>query len=231
MDDVLSQMVAACRAFVGGSGEAGETLKTIAELGTAALAADMAGLTLNDANGGPKTVAYTDGMVPEIDQAQYDADRGPCLDASRDGNVNRVDGSEQDWARWPEFLSAAASYGMHSTLSIPIIVSNRPIGALNFYSQHPAYFDDAMVSMADAFAAQTAVVAAYCDKADLAEQLRAAMENRATIEQAKGIIMATMGCDADAAFDILRQQSQNENRKLRDLAAELVARQQRSTHS
>ena len=51
------------------------------------------------------------------------------------------------------------------------------------------------------------------------------MQSRSEIEQAKGIIMAAMGCDADAAFDTLVRQSQHENRKLRDIAAEIVARQ------
>ena len=35
-----------------------------------------------------------------------------------------------------------------------------------------------------------------------------AMESRAVIEQAKGVIMATAGVDPDEAFDLLRQQSQ-----------------------
>ena len=54
------------------------------------------------------------------------------------------------------------------------------------------------------------------------EELRAALESRATIEQAKGIVMATMHCTPDEAFDLLRQQSQHENRKLRDIARDLV---------
>ena len=57
--------------------------------------------------------------------------------------------------------------------------------------------------------------------------LRTALESRDAIEQAKGIIMATSGCDPDTAFDMLRQQSQHENRKLRDVAVELVAQQAR----
>jgi AmiR/NasT family two-component response regulator len=55
------------------------------------------------------------------------------------------------------------------------------------------------------------------------EGLRAAMHSRAVIEQAKGIIMGATGCDAEAAFDLLRQQSQHLNRKLRDVAEEVVA--------
>jgi AmiR/NasT family two-component response regulator len=52
--------------------------------------------------------------------------------------------------------------------------------------------------------------------------LREAMESRATIEQAKGIIMGSTGCDPDAAFTVLIEQSQHQNRKLREVAEELV---------
>jgi AmiR/NasT family two-component response regulator len=52
--------------------------------------------------------------------------------------------------------------------------------------------------------------------------LRRAMESRAVIEQAKGVLIGTLGCDADKAFDILVDQSKHENRKLRDIAEELV---------
>ena len=52
--------------------------------------------------------------------------------------------------------------------------------------------------------------------------LRRAMESRAVIEQAKGIIIAATGCDPDQAFDVLVRQSQHENRKVAEIAAELV---------
>ncbi|HUR49003.1 MAG TPA: ANTAR domain-containing protein, partial [Acidimicrobiales bacterium] len=57
------------------------------------------------------------------------------------------------------------------------------------------------------------------------EHLNLALQSRATIEQAKGIIMATMRCSPDRAFEVLRQQSQALNEKLRDIAAEIVDRQ------
>ncbi len=54
--------------------------------------------------------------------------------------------------------------------------------------------------------------------------LRRALMTRAVIEQAKGVLMATSGCSADEAFELLRRQSQHENRKLREIASELVER-------
>jgi AmiR/NasT family two-component response regulator len=63
----------------------------------------------------------------------------------------------------------------------------------------------------------------YEGQAHVAEQLQAAMKSRAVIEQAKGIVMAQRGCDAEAAFDVLVQLSQASNRKLRDIAEVMVA--------
>jgi AmiR/NasT family two-component response regulator len=57
------------------------------------------------------------------------------------------------------------------------------------------------------------------------ESLQRAMEHRAVIEQAKGVIMSSMGCGPDAAFAVLVAQSQSENRKLRDIAAEIASAQ------
>jgi AmiR/NasT family two-component response regulator len=53
--------------------------------------------------------------------------------------------------------------------------------------------------------------------------LRVALASRAVIEQAKGIIMGAMNCDASTAFQVLVRQSQHENRKLHDVAESLVA--------
>ena len=76
------------------------------------------------------------------------------------------------------------------------------------------------------FASQAAFLLAnaqaYWDARTLSENLEQAMLSRATIEQAKGIIMSSTGCDADEAFQMLIRQSQEQNIKLRDLADELV---------
>jgi ANTAR domain len=61
--------------------------------------------------------------------------------------------------------------------------------------------------------------------------LSAAIESRDIIGQAKGVIMVSVGCSADEAFRLLRAQSQHENRKLVDIAAEIAARAQRKDTS
>ena len=115
-----------------------------------------------------------------------------------------------------------------STASFPIVIDDARQGALNVYSKAESAFGSQEIVTGRQFAAQAGVVITYArsywDARQLTLQLRAAMENRAEIEQAKGIIIGSMGCTADEAFDILVKQSQHENRKLRDVAIELVHR-------
>jgi AmiR/NasT family two-component response regulator len=49
-----------------------------------------------------------------------------------------------------------------------------------------------------------------------------ALESRGTIDQAKGILMAREGITADQAFDVLCRASQRSNRKVHDIAEEIV---------
>ena len=111
-------------------------------------------------------------------------------------------------------------------MSAPVI-ARETLGALNVYGRRAAQFDARSEGILDAFAAQAAVAGALEEARVHAQQLEAAMASRSVIEQAKGIVMAATGCDADTAFASLIQRSQHENRKLRDIAAELVARQGR----
>ena len=59
-------------------------------------------------------------------------------------------------------------------------------------------------------------------------QLRAAMHSRPVIDQAKGILIARHSCTADEAFVMLSEASQRANRKLRDIAVDVVASEQRT---
>ena len=120
--------------------------------------------------------------------------------------------------------------GAGSSLSIGLPIEDQVIGALNVYAEKVYAFDDDAIVLAQTFAGYAAVALAnahlYDTTATLAQQMQAAMESRAVIEQAKGIIMGERRCTADEAFAILTKVSQDSNRKLRDVAAALVARAQ-----
>jgi GAF domain-containing protein len=178
-----------------------------------------------------RTQAFTDPTCPEIDQAQYESGHGPCLEAFRQGSAIVVESLAGD-DRWPEFAAAAMAHGVRSTLSMPMLAGARPVGAMNFYAGVDRAFGAAEEEVGRLFAAQAAVVLvnaeAYWDARLKSEHLERALAGREVIDLAKGIIMNTTHCGPDQAFETLVKQSQGENRKLRDVAADIVARAQRS---
>jgi GAF domain-containing protein len=177
--------------------------------------------------GRPRTAVFTDDTALQIDAAQYETGIGPCLDAFRYRQVYRIDDMEKD-DQWPPFSEAAAARGIQSSLSLPLLARHDGVGALNLYSRSRAAFSDDDVEIGQQFASQAAIVLAnahaYWDARQLGEDMAAAMKSRAIIEQAKGILMSAQRCSADEAFEILVRASQRENRKLREIAAEIVAR-------
>jgi GAF domain-containing protein len=212
-----------------------DTLTRVAELTVGAIpAAAFVGIALLDDAERVTTAIFTDEQAPQIDQAQYDERRGPCLDAWREQRIVRIDDvAVEGPAAYPAFSQACLDHGIHSTLSLPLSVDTTTHGAMNLYSRGHAAFGAEQLATASLFAAQAAVVLAnassYWAARARSEQLEEALTNRAEIEQAKGIIMSTMRCTADEAFDVLVKQSQRENRKLREVAREIVQNTVRKT--
>jgi GAF domain-containing protein len=184
---------------------------------------DMAGVTLVRGET-PTTAVFTEPEAPEIDRAQYETGRGPCVAAYRTGEILRIDDTLTD-DRWPEFAASAAAHGVRSTLSLPLNNDDSILGALNLYSRQTSAFDgnEQIVSVFVAHAATSLANShAYWAAQTLSEQLQEALESRAVIEQAKGVLIAEHRVDPDDAFQMLKIRSQHENRKLRDVATGVV---------
>ena len=175
--------------------------------------------------GKPSTVAQTGALALELDERQYDRGYGPCLD-SIDGGEPLIVSDMQVEPRWPDWAKSAAALGAGSSMSIPVPLQREVSAALNIYSLDRDAFDDAAVELVSTFAAYAGVALAnmhlYTAQGQVAEQLQQAMQSRAVIEQAKGILMGQRRCSAQEAFDLLVRLSQSTNRKLRDVAQALV---------
>lgn len=205
-----------------------ETMHRVASLSMRALPQfSHVGVTLM-ADDRPSTVVFSDEDVLEIDQAQYRSGSGPCLDAFRFGKPFVVD-STLEPGDWQEFRHAAADHGVLSSLSLPLRAptQDQAVGALNLYARTERAVGPEDVELGLTFAGHAAYLLlnaeAYWEARTLSENLAKALESHATIDQAKGIIMATAGCTADEAMHLLIQQSQHQNIKLREVAAEIVA--------
>lgn len=176
-------------------------------------------------NGRVFTSNATAALAVRADQAQYDND-GPCVLAIRSAQQHlvRVPG---DTGQWPEFTSVLIDAGLRSVLSTPLRTAEEAIGALNLYSSSPEGFDSGEQRLATEFAHHASILlgnaVAFMTTNALADNLREALTSRETIGIATGLLMTQPPRSRQAAFDVLRRVSQRENRKLRDIAAELVA--------
>ena len=186
-----------------------------------------ASVTVLDDKEQPSTIAATDEKTYELDRRQYLLRDGPCMDAARRQRVSRwnLHDAEQ---RWPEFTSLAQEMGLRSYLSAGLGLAGRRLGALNLSSRDPDGFsqlDEDLISLFTVPAAAAIVaVGRYIEARDLAAQFEQALQSRAVINRAIGIIMAESRCDAEQAFATLSRASNNRNMKLRDLATEIVTR-------
>jgi GAF domain-containing protein len=171
------------------------------------------------------TVAFTGSLALELDETQYQEGYGPCLEvAQSSGTVTVPDMAAE--TRWPVFAREALAVGVRCSLSVALPLQEALVGALNVYATEPAVFDQDAIEVARTFAGYAAVAIAnarlYQATATLAEDMRRAMETRAVIEQAKGILIAQQHCTPEQAFELLTRLSQTTHRKLRDCAADLV---------
>lgn len=171
------------------------------------------------------TAAASDPEIAPINDEQFALDNGPCLHAARTGRVVMADCTDTD-ERWPEFGTAARAVGVQTMLCAPVHADGTAIGSLTLFSRTADLLDartaQALELVADAVGD---ALDRYRHRRTLESTiagLRDAMDHRAPIEQAKGILMALHSIDADAAFAALSAESQRTNRKLRTVATEFV---------
>ena len=208
-----------------GSRPLDETLTRVAVLAARTVpGADGAGLTLLERAGPDIRVAGED-LFRVVEEVQYRWGEGPCPLAVVT-RATQVCGSLGVDPRWPRFGPGAARLGVHSALSLPLLVDERVLGALNMYGRARHAFDERSVHAGETFCAPAAVTVAvarvFQGGYHLARRLEDALRGRAAIDQAIGILMARHGCRPWDAFDHLRATSEATGTDVTDVARRLV---------
>jgi hypothetical protein len=171
------------------------------------------------------SVASTHPDLAELAELQLKARTGPLAEAiERGAAVSCPD--TLDEARWPEFTEAALQRGVRCTVHL---VRELPRGVLvlSLFGVRPRVLDAESAPMADMLAAFGGAMltnaTAYNQAQRTASQLKDAVVARPVVDQAKGILMHALGCDADEALKRLRQESQRRHVKVTEVASEVVA--------
>ena len=169
-------------------------------------------------------VSIMQGVAPygSLEQFQYVHGAGPLWQAMQERRTVAV-GARQA-SGWPAYAGEVTELGIRSSLVVPLVAGDDVLGALNLYSTDVDELDDVRVFgelVADLAATAMSCMSRHSQQVTLSEELRRALDSRAVIEQAKGVLM-TRGADADEAFATLRRISQDRNIKLREVATVVV---------
>ncbi|CND82570.1 transcriptional regulator containing GAF%2C AAA-type ATPase%2C and DNA binding domains [Mycobacterium tuberculosis] len=165
--------------------------------------------------------------LAEVTDRQLSRGHGPVFDVVRARRVLASDDILGE-TRWPESMSDMLRRGVRCFTTTPHV--NPPVlVTLTLYGVTPKSLGHDRHALASLLIAQgTAAVSnsqQYDDVHRTAVQLQEAVEARAIVDQAKGILMHALGCDADEAFTEMRRISQTRHVKLTALAQRIVGHQ------
>lgn len=151
---------------------------------------------------------------------------GPIVEAVTFAEPRRLDDVAND-QRWPAFGTQFVNAGYRSCLCLPLATDGDESAVLTLLSRDPGQFGESAFDVVLLLTLHAGVAfenaSLYHDSRELVVQLRTALRTRSLVGQAQGLLMREFDYDAERAFDVLKRTSQNKNRKLRDLASELVA--------
>lgn len=164
--------------------------------------------------------------VARVERLQDRFDEGPCKLAATTGSPVVVDDLRRQCDRWPRFAPPAIERGLLAVLGIPMHIDGTTLGALNIYDDRARAWSDEELDTARLLADMATATIVMTDQLRstelLASQLQHALDSRVVIEQAKGIVARARDVDVAVAFELLRRRARSTNRKLHDLATDIV---------
>ena len=183
------------------------------------------GIMLVDANGELRAMASSSEVMRIVELFELQSQEGPCLDCYRSGEpVDELLATAT--ARWPTFAPVALDAGFRAAAALPMRLRDQVIGALNLFQTEPRALsgDDTLVARALADIATIAILQhrKIAEADAINDQLNNALTSRIVIEQAKGIVAEREQLDMPDAFDRLRAFARSHNRRLHDVASEIV---------
>jgi len=171
-----------------------------------------------------RTEATSDDRATKADILQYDMGFGPCVDAVRDDSVY-VSGDVASDERWPEWGARVRDeLGVRSVLSQRLRLGRDAgvIAGLNIYSETADAFDERARATGLVLATHGGLLMNTILANDRVRNLQRALASNRQIGVAIGVLMHEHRLTQVQAFDVLRASSQDSNRKLADIAIEVV---------
>jgi ANTAR domain len=196
---------------------------------------DGAGVTVMVSPTVRDTVHATDRVAGDLEEWQLTFGQGPCVDTFTDGGPVLVMDlrSPDSLARWPAFAPAALDSGAQAMFALSLQVGAIRLGVLDLYRTRPGPLSPHELADALAFADAAGMLlldsaaGTQPDTADLAWQRDDPTAHQAQVHQATGMILVQLRISAEAAFARLRAYAYAHDRRLGDVARDVVGRRLR----
>jgi GAF domain-containing protein len=203
-----------------------ELLTDLTERCATLLDVEAAGLLLADPRKHLHLMAATSERSHELELLQLQADEGPCLDCYATGQPVTVADLSTQRERWPQFVPAATDAGYASVHAVPMRAAGTVLGALGLFGTRIGDLNDADLLVANTLV-HVACVAILQDHAPtpstVLPQLRAALNSRIVVEQAKGYLREHVNISIEDAFTMLRQHARSHGEHLTEIARSLIS--------
>jgi GAF domain-containing protein len=205
-----------------------DLLQRLSERCVELLDVSAAGILLADQFDELQLLAASDENTRLLELFALQHDQGPCIECCRSGRAQTdIDLSTAGARnRWPQFASRAAAAGFVRTQAIPLRLRQRVVGALNLFHERTGNFTSADQALAQALA-DIATIAILQQRTLHRSQLehlqvQTALNTRAVVEQAKGILAERWHTTIDDAFTILRNHARTHRSRLTDVAHQVI---------
>jgi hypothetical protein len=187
---------------------------------------DAAGLVLADRRGELQLIAATSDDARLLETFQLHLDEGPCVESCRSGRDVGAPDLAVAGRRWPRLAPALRHLGFSAVQALPMRRRAEVIGAMNLFHRSPGELEGATAAAARAFTDMATIgllqQRARREQELLVEQLESALTSRVLIEQAKGVLAGRLDLDPEEAFTLLRRHARSRNRRLTDLATDVI---------
>lgn len=232
MDDRVAVIRGLIERLPAGSGGSAGLLRRVCTAATLALSASGAGISVITDDGIRGVSVASDPHSARIEELQFLLGEGPCMDAFATRRPVLVpDLTDGATARWPMYTPAAHEGGIRAVFAFPLQIGATRIGVLDLFRQCAGPLAGDELPMALTFADVT--VAALLDRREDAgvggadDDLAAAVEHRAELFQAQGMVMVQLGVTIDEAMARVRAHAYAEGRPVGEIARDVVARRLR----
>ena len=121
-----------------------------------------------------------------------------------------------------KYRSIAEKEGLHSLLSVPLMVKGKVIGVLNSYTSFPHRFTKNEMDVLTTVANQAAIAIENTRLLVESKVIKEELEARKVIERAKGVLMKEEDLTEEEAYNRIRKYSMDNRKSMREVSEAII---------